>query len=215
MTETEYKQLIVVTQVPIGGIPVQAADARELHAFLGVRKAFTNWMKAQITRARLVANRDFLLQGGEEVYAQKGKNPFGGRPLVEYWLTLDAAKHIAMMAGTEKGFQVREYFIECERQARAPARPEPETPWNERPLEERRVELATISMYLRTANPASAWWYARNHSRVPIPPRKLQPAWWQADADLGGPLERDVEKNPSVDINLNVSGFSNGNGSGH
>lgn len=209
MTETEYKQLIVVTQVPIGGIPVQAVDARELHAFLGVRKAFTNWMKAQITRARLVANRDFLLQGGEEVYAQKGKNPFGGRPLVEYWLTLDAAKHIAMMTGTEKGFQVREYFIECERRALGRTVPPPEAklPWNERPIEERRTELATIAMYLRTANPASAWWYAKKHAEVPIPPRRLQPAWWQADADLGEPRDK-----PGVDINVNLSGFSNGGG---
>jgi len=217
MTEAEHKPLIPVSQIPIGGTPVQAVDARELHGFLGVKKDFTSWIKAQITRARLVADRDFLALQREGLFTLKGEKSTMGRPVTEYWLTLDAAKHTSMMTGTEKGFAVREYFIECERRANGrtlPPSPETEIPWNERPIEDRRIELATIAMYLRTANPASAWWYARNYARVPIPPRRLQPAWWQLDADLGEPKE-----NPAVDINVNLSGFANGhavgNGSAH
>lgn len=64
----------------------------------------------------LVENRDFVLlpQKGE----QRGR---GGHNRSAYHLTVDAAKHIAMMSGTDKGFQVREYFIECERRAQAAA----------------------------------------------------------------------------------------------
>lgn len=53
-------------------------------------------------------------------FAKDGENqrPTGGRPRRECYLTLEAAKHIAMLAGTEKGFDVREYFIECERRAK-------------------------------------------------------------------------------------------------
>src|SRR5690606_28048169 len=40
----------------------------------------------------------------------------------EYHLTIEAGKHIAMMSGTDKGFEVRDYFIECERLAMEPAK---------------------------------------------------------------------------------------------
>lgn len=100
----------------IGGEPVQTIDARDLHAFLEVSKDFSDWIKAQISRARLVENRDYVAL---RVFAQKGENLTGGRPRIEYALTLEAGKHIAMMSGTDKGFEVREYFIECERRAKA------------------------------------------------------------------------------------------------
>lgn len=126
MSSNEDKPLIAVSQVPIGGVAVQAVDAAELHSGLGVKKDFTSWAKQQITRLRLVEGRDYR-EG--EVFPLQGENPRpansppgggkfgrrGGRPAVGYWLTLDAAKHVAMMANTERGWQVREYFIECER----------------------------------------------------------------------------------------------------
>jgi hypothetical protein len=38
-----------------------------------------------------------------------------GRNIKEYFLTFDAAKHIGMLSNTDRGSQVREYFLECER----------------------------------------------------------------------------------------------------
>jgi phage anti-repressor protein len=108
-------QLISIVVRSVGPDNIPTASARELHAFLGVGKDFSNWIKNQIARARLVENRDFL------VFAEKGENPKGGRPTLEYYLTIDAGKHIAMMSGTDKGFEVRDYFLECERQARKAA----------------------------------------------------------------------------------------------
>ena len=105
-------QLIKIDTRQIAQQSVQTVNARELHASLEVSKDFSDWVKAQIARARLVENRDFVVvpQKGE----QKGR---GGHNRVEYHLAIDAAKHIAMVSGTEKGFEVREYFIECERRA--------------------------------------------------------------------------------------------------
>jgi phage anti-repressor protein len=46
-----------------------------------------------------------------------------GRPLQRFWLSIDCFKSIAMMAQTEQGDAVREYFLECERRAKAQAAP--------------------------------------------------------------------------------------------
>ena len=108
-------RLIPITQRAIGEAQASAISGRDLHAFLEVEKDFSDWMKAQIARARLVQHRDY------EVFAAPPERGAGNRgSRVEYALTMDAAKHIAMMAGTDKGFQVREYFIECERRANDP-----------------------------------------------------------------------------------------------
>ncbi len=104
---------IPLAQREIVGEFVQTFDGRDLHADLKVGKDYSNWAKVQIKRARLVENKDYV------VFAQKGVNPSGGRPSVEYHFTLEAGKHIGMMSGTARGSEVREYFLACERHARA------------------------------------------------------------------------------------------------
>lgn len=110
--------IIRIDNGSIGGEQCNTVNARYLHAFLEVGKDFSNWIKAQIERARLVEGCDFVVL---EVSAQKGENSKGGRPTKEYHLTLEAGKHVGMMSGTDKGFEVRDYFIECERKAKQPA----------------------------------------------------------------------------------------------
>lgn len=99
----------------IDGKTVKTIDARELHAKLVAKKDFSNWVKAQIKRADLAENIDFV------TYAQKG---VGGKfDSIEYFLTIEAGKHIAMLSGTAKGKDIRQYFIECERKLQADTAP--------------------------------------------------------------------------------------------
>ncbi len=104
--------LIPIRHCLISEAQVQTVNARELHAFLEIRKDFSSWIKAQIERARLLENRDFTK------LTQKGGLACIGQTRIDYFLTIESAKHISMLSGTEKGFEVREYFIECERQAK-------------------------------------------------------------------------------------------------
>lgn len=106
---------IPISEHHIDGELVQTCDGREIHAELRVAKDYTNWAKAQIKRARLVENKDYLK------LAQKGALSATGQTRHEYHFTLEAGKHIGMMSGTERGTEVREYFLACERQAKVSA----------------------------------------------------------------------------------------------
>ena len=57
-------------------------------------------------------NQDYV------VFAHLGENPNGGRPLVDYILTMDAAKELAMVEGNARGKQARQYFIDAEKTLR-------------------------------------------------------------------------------------------------
>ena len=105
-------QIIKIESSVIDGSAVETVNARDLAKNLEVKKDFSNWMKHQIESLNLEENFDY------RVFTQKGENLDGGRPLKEYILTVDAAKHIAMASRTEQGKKVRRYFIEMEKYAR-------------------------------------------------------------------------------------------------
>ena len=113
------KELIKIENQKIGDGFVQTVNARDLHAFLEVKKDFSNWIKKQIERARLVEGRDFIVITSSTKRANQ--DSWGGdRRSIEYYLTIEAAKQIAMMSGCDKRFEVRNYFLECERIAKRP-----------------------------------------------------------------------------------------------
>lgn len=95
----------------------KAVSARDLHAFLESKQEFANWIKNRIEKYDLVENVDYV------VFDKSVKNPNGGRPQVEYALTIDAAKELSMVEGNEKGKEARRYFIACEKKLNAPLSP--------------------------------------------------------------------------------------------
>jgi len=102
-------ELIKVRQIEIDKTVVNSVNSRDLHKGLEVKKDYSNWIKDQVKSLDLEENFDYI------VFAQKGENPKGGRPEIDYILTLDAAKHISMASRTKKGKEVRKYFIEIEK----------------------------------------------------------------------------------------------------
>lgn len=102
-------QLIPVFNGELDGRNQQLCDARDLHQFLAVGRDFSTWVKDRIEQ--------FGFAEGEDFSPFLGKST-GGRPGMEYHLTLDTAKELAMVENNDQGRQVRRYFIAMERQAR-------------------------------------------------------------------------------------------------
>ena len=105
--------LIPITEGTIQGRAQPLCNARDLHTFLGVRWAFTNWIKHLITKYGFVEGVDFITFDLRKNANQVGRG--GDRRSVEYHLTIDMAKQLAMVQNNDRGRQARLYFIECER----------------------------------------------------------------------------------------------------
>lgn len=110
-------QIIKVSNNEIGEEKLQTVNSRELWQELGVQKDYSDWIKTQIETLDLEENLDFVklpLKGESKNTLGRG----GDRKSIDYIITIDAAKHIAMASRTPKGKEVRKYFIEMEKYAR-------------------------------------------------------------------------------------------------
>jgi anti-repressor protein len=95
----------------IGDTKGPTVNAREIHTFVGSKQEYPHWVKNRLSD--FTENLDF------EVVASFINNPQGGRRFIDYFVTVDVAKHICMLERNEKGKQLRQYFIRMEKQALA------------------------------------------------------------------------------------------------
>ena len=114
--------LIPVFNGLIQNQPIQLCNARELHAFLEIQTRYNDWINNRINEYGFIQDEDYL------VITERTN----GRPRKEYHITLDMGKELGMVERNERGRQIRQYFIRCERtlktlqQPQQLALPEPE-----------------------------------------------------------------------------------------
>ena len=83
----------------------QCVSARDLHASLSIGRDFSTWIKERIEKYEFIEGKDFSPKMGKST---------GGRPTVEYYLSLSMAKELAIVENNEKGRQIRQYLIKVE-----------------------------------------------------------------------------------------------------
>ena len=93
---------------------IQAVNARELHAFLGSKRQFTDWIKKRIGDYDFVENQDFVCVS-QKNETQRADGQIGVSVSNEYFVSVGMAKELAMVENNDKGSQARKYFIECEK----------------------------------------------------------------------------------------------------
>ena len=94
----------------------QVVSARELWQFLNVGRHFNSWIKGRIEKYDFIENEDFIIVS---LITQNGVIKKGGdRKSLDYILTLDMAKELAMIENNPAGRAVRRYFIQCEKKYR-------------------------------------------------------------------------------------------------
>ncbi|EFN2432409.1 antA/AntB antirepressor family protein [Escherichia coli] len=108
-------QLIPVFNGTIANETALLCNARDLHAFLGVKKVFAAWITNRISEYEFIENQDYILLSN----LGKQTSGRGGHNRKDYHLTLNTAKELAMVERNEKGRQIRRYFIECEKKLRS------------------------------------------------------------------------------------------------
>lgn len=97
---------------------VQVVDARELHRKLKTGRMYANWIKGRIKEYGFVENEDYLIDNHRLPILASKEIRKGGFNKIDYHITLNMAKELAMVERNAMGRKIRRYFIEMEKLAR-------------------------------------------------------------------------------------------------
>ena len=89
---------------------LQCVNARDLHWFLESKQDFSNWIKSNLNYVDAVKNEEYI-RFNKKIEANNAT-------MIEYIITLDIAKEIALLQRSQKGKEIRKYFIEIEKEFR-------------------------------------------------------------------------------------------------
>lgn len=146
---------------------LQTVSATDLYNFLEPKTKFNDWIKRMLDYG-FIEGVDFYSFLSESQLTPtitenvchsnlSSKKQRGGHNAKEYVLSLDCAKSIAMVQRSDKGKQIRTYFIEAEKAFKAIASPQQVQELYSRLsiLESRQIDYAedwSIDRYLRVNN---------------------------------------------------------------
>jgi len=103
-------ELIKVELSKLNDETIQSVSARELHKFLEVKTQFTHWINYKIKQYDFLLNIDYIAISQSKLTAQGNKTNF-----IDYMVSIEMAKQLAMLENNEQGKKARLYFINCEK----------------------------------------------------------------------------------------------------
>lgn len=108
------KELLPIFGQKIEHDNVQTVNARDVHEFLEVKTLFKDWIQRYIKRYDFIEGVDYICCSN-----LSSKSGSGGHNIKEYYVSLDMAKELSMVQNNPKGKEARQYFIQCEKIAKA------------------------------------------------------------------------------------------------
>ena len=108
-------EIITVNQIKIAkrninDKEINTVNARELYEFMEVETRFNDWITRRIEEYEFINNIDYLKMSKSD-YTGIGKAP------IEYYISINMAKELAMVERNQKGKEARKYFIDMEEKA--------------------------------------------------------------------------------------------------
>ena len=100
------QNIIKVTKNEIGNAELNSVNARDIHNYLQVNSRFNDWINRAISKYDFKENVDFTIH----------KFVIGKNQVIDYIVTMDMAKELAMLENNPKGRETRKYFIACEKE---------------------------------------------------------------------------------------------------
>jgi len=98
---------LVIRETDLG----KALDARELWEHMESRQQFADWIKGRIDTLRMAEGRDFLTF---QTVLKRKEGARGADVRKDYVISVEMAKHIALMENTDRGFEIRDRLIRLE-----------------------------------------------------------------------------------------------------
>lgn len=102
------ENIITITKSEIGTENVNSVNARDIHEFLEVKTRFNDWINRAIEKYDFKENIDY-----SKLSIPHNGNP---KPIIDYIVTIDMAKELAMLENNSKGREIRKYFIKIEKE---------------------------------------------------------------------------------------------------
>lgn len=102
-----------VIKVTVNDNQEPVVSGRQLHEALGVKTEYRKWF-GRMAEYGFEENQDFAR------VTQKCPTPGGLQDMTDHIIKLDMAKEIAMIQRTDKGKEVRQYFIQVEKDFNSP-----------------------------------------------------------------------------------------------
>lgn len=103
-------ELVKIDIAEISGNEVNSVNARELHDYLESKQDFSTWIKSRIDKFGFIEGEDYI------TLHKKMERQI----LIDYIVTIDMGKELAMVENNDKGRQARKYFIEVEKKSNKP-----------------------------------------------------------------------------------------------
>lgn len=95
----------MIGQTSFGTDIKETLNARDLHAFLQSKQQFADWIKNKLNKVGFKEGLDFIIH-------KIMNNSKRGPKYVEYFVTTETAKQIALMENTDVGYEYRTYLID-------------------------------------------------------------------------------------------------------
>ena len=123
----DNQSIVPIFNSTINDETISTVDARELFKFLESKDKFANWIKDRISKYDFTLNVDYIIINTNDMshlrVSGNADTPESmtydvskfGQGRIDYHITLDMAKEIAIVERNAKGKEARQYFIECER----------------------------------------------------------------------------------------------------